>query len=105
IDYETQQIENKKNIEKAEADATVTKTNAQAKADAKVIAAKAEADANKTISDSINEKVLQNRYYDTWDGKLPTTIVGSDASSSILIGSAPSDNTTTEVSTTEVNED
>ena len=88
IDYETQQIENKKNIEKAEADATVTKTNAQAKADARVIEAKAEADANKTISDSIDEKVLQNKYYETWDGKLPQTVVGSDASSSVLIGAS-----------------
>ena len=85
IDYETQQIENKKNIEKAEADAAVTKTNAQAKADAKVIEAQAEADANKLISDSIDENVLRNRYYDKWDGKLPTTIVGSDAATSILI--------------------
>ena len=86
IDYETQQIENKKNIEKAEADATVTKTNAQAKADALVINAEAEANANKTISDSIDANVLQNKYYETWDGKLPTTIVGSDAAASILIG-------------------
>ena len=87
IDYETQQIENKKNIEKAEADATVAKTNAQARADARVIEAQAEADANKTISDSIDNNVLQNRYYDTWDGKLPTTIVGDEAAASILIGS------------------
>ena len=85
IDYETQQIENKKNIEKAEADAAVTKTNAQAKADAKVIEAQAEADANKAISDSIDENVLRNKYYERWDGKLPTTIVGNDAMTSILI--------------------
>ena len=85
IDYETQQIENKKNIEKAEAEAAVTKTNAQAKADAKVIEAQAEADANKLISDSIDDNVLRNRYYDKWDGKLPTTIVGSDANASLLI--------------------
>lgn len=85
IDYETQQIENKKNIEKAEADATVTKTNAKAKADAKVIEAQAEADANKAISDSIDENVLRNKYYERWDGKLPTTIVGDDSLTSILI--------------------
>ena len=105
IAYETQQIENKKNIEKAEADATVTKTNAQASADAKVIAAKAEADANKTISDSINEQVLQNRYYDTWDGKLPTTIVGSDVASSILIGTDSGNKIVVDNTSTEVNED
>ena len=85
IDYETKQIENKKNIEKAEADATVTKTNAKAKADAKVIEAQAEADANKAISDSIDENVLRNKYYERWDGKLPTTIVGDDSLTSILI--------------------
>ena len=94
IDYETQQIENKKNIEKAEADATVTKTNAQASADAKVIEAQAEADANKIISDSIDENVLRNRYYDTWDGRLPSTIVGSDAASSILIDPNPDSSST-----------
>ena len=91
IDYETQQIENKKNIEKAEADATVTKTNAQAKADARVIAAEAEAEANRKISDSIDNNVLQNKYYETWDGKLPSTIVGSDATSSILINGQNND--------------
>ncbi|MBO4687103.1 MAG: hypothetical protein J5636_01185 [Clostridiales bacterium] len=97
IDYETQQIENKKNIEKAEADATVTKTNAQANADAKVIEAQAEADANKIISDSIDENVLRNRYYDTWDGRLPSTIVGSDAASSILINPNADSNSSAEV--------
>ncbi|MCR5804464.1 MAG: hypothetical protein K6G47_09370 [Clostridia bacterium] len=105
IDYETQQIENKKNIEKAEADATVTKTNAQAKADALVINAEAEANANKTISDSIDSNVLQNKYYETWDGKLPTTIVGSDVTSSILIGTDSENKVVTETTTTETNED
>ncbi len=33
MDYEKQQIENKRNIEKAEADDTVKKTKAQAEAD------------------------------------------------------------------------
>ncbi|MBO4926762.1 MAG: hypothetical protein J5379_00715 [Clostridiales bacterium] len=94
IDYETQQIENKKNIEKAEADAAVTKTNAQAAADAKVIAAQADADANTIISNSIDENVLRNKYYETWDGKLPTTIVGSDATASILIDPMSSGNST-----------
>ncbi len=98
IDYETQQIENKKNIEKAEADAAVTKTDAQAKADAKVIAAQAEADANKLISDSIDDNVLRNRYYDKWDGKLPTTIVGSDASASLLITPDAIENTNSSAS-------
>ena len=94
IDYETQQIENKKNIEKAEADAAVMKTQAQAKAEAKVIAAQAEADSNKLISDSIDENVLRNKYYEIWDGKLPATIVGADAAASILINAMPTNNST-----------
>ena len=103
IDYETQQIENKKNIEKAEADAAVTKTNAQASADAKVIAAQADADANKIISDSIDENVIRNKYYETWDGKLPTTIVGADAATSILITPDSANTTTSGADTSNTN--
>ena len=79
IDYETQQIENNKNIEKADADAKVLKTTAQGQAEAKIIAAEAEAEANKKISQSINGNILSNKYYEKWDGKLPTTVVNDDA--------------------------
>ncbi len=61
MDYEKQQIENKKNIEKAEADATVKKTTAQAEADALKIAAEAEAEANKKVSNSITDKLVENK--------------------------------------------
>lgn len=84
IDYETQQIENKKNIEKAEADATVRKTQAEAEGKAKIIAAEAEAEANRKLSQSIDSNVLRHKYYETWDGKLPTTIVGDDAAQVML---------------------
>ena len=85
IDYETQQIENKKNIEKASADAEVRKTQAQAEADAKLIAADAEAEANRKLSESIDSNVLRNKYYETWNGQLPSTIVG-DESAQIMLG-------------------
>ncbi len=84
IDYETQQIENKKNIEKAEADAQVRKTQAEAEGKAKVIAAEAEAEANRKLSESIDANVLKHKYYETWDGKLPTTIVGDEAAQIML---------------------
>lgn len=58
--YEQQQIENQKNIE-----------TAQAEARALQIAAEAEAEANRTIAGSLNENVLRNKYYETWDGRLP----------------------------------
>ncbi|MBO5484354.1 MAG: hypothetical protein J5979_03985 [Lachnospiraceae bacterium] len=61
MDYEKQQIENKKNIEKAEADAQVKKTQAQAEADAAKIAAEAEAKANKKISNSITDQLIENK--------------------------------------------
>lgn len=84
IDYETQQIENKKNIEKASADAEVRKTQAQAEANAKLIAADAEAEANRKLSESIDANVLSNKYYETWNGQLPTTIVGEGAAQIML---------------------
>lgn len=95
IDYETQQIENNKNIEKADADAQVLKKKTQAEADARIIAAEAEAEANKKISESINEHILSNKYYEKWDGKLPATVVGNDTETLINIPS----NTTEEVTT------
>ena len=85
MDYETQQIDNKKNVEKAQADATVKKTNAEADAEAKRIAAKAEADANREINNSINENILKSKYYEKWDGKLPSTILSNDNNADILI--------------------
>lgn len=64
MDYEKQQIENKKNIEKAEADATVKKTTAQAEAEALKIAAEAEAEANKKVADSITSKLIEDKMAD-----------------------------------------
>ncbi len=93
IDYETQQIENKKNIEKAEADAEVRKTQAEAEGKAKIIAAEAEADANRKLSESIDSNVLRHKYYETWDGKLPTTLVGDDAAQVMLEVGAGEDTT------------
>ena len=105
IDYETQQIENKKNIEKASADAEVRKTQAQAEANARIIAAEAEAEANRKLSESIDSNVLRNKYYETWDGKLPSTIVGEDTASILLpVGddgkATPAAQTTTPASST-----
>ena len=74
---EKQLIENETAIAKAEADKKVAITNAEAKAESTRIAAEAEADANKKISESLTDGVLKNKFYDTWDGKLPEAM-GSD---------------------------
>lgn len=71
LEYEQQQIENQKNIEKAEADAQIKRTTAQAEADTRTIKAEAEAEANKKIEESLTEQILKNKLYDKWDGELP----------------------------------
>ena len=70
--YETQQIENKTAVEKAEADATVKITQAQAEADAKLISANAEAEANKLVEESLTENILKDKTIEKWNGELPT---------------------------------
>lgn len=94
--YEKQQIENKRQIEAAEAEAQVKTTQAKAEADAAVIKAQGEADANKLLNDSITEKILRQQYYDKWDGKLPS-VMNSDSSDLILdIGNVTDGATTAE---------
>ena len=61
MDYERQQIVNKKNIEKAEAEKTVKETNAKAEAEATKIKADAEAEANNKISSSITDKIIEEK--------------------------------------------
>lgn len=76
---EQQAIENQKNIDKADADAEVAKKKAEGEAEAKKITAKADAEANNTLSKSLTDKVLKDKYIDKWDGKMPKVV--SDNSS------------------------
>lgn len=78
LQYEKQQIENQKAVEKAEAEAKAKIKKAEGDAEAKRIAAEAEAEANKKIAQSLNDKVLSNKFYEKWDGVLPK--VSGDAS-------------------------
>ena len=78
MDYEKQQIENRKNIEKAEADAKVKKTQAQAEADAVRIAAEAEAEANKKVAESITDKLIENKLADARGKHGWVTVKGAD---------------------------
>ncbi len=76
IQYQTQQVENQRAIELAEANATVTRTNAQAEADALLIEAQAEADANRIREESLSPTVLYYEYLQRWDGRLPMVTDG-----------------------------
>lgn len=93
IQYQTQQFDNQRSIELADAEATVTKTKAQAAADALLIEAQAEADANGILEDSLTEKVLYYEYLQRWDGRLPM-VQGDGAIPFVDITSLVDDNDT-----------
>lgn len=66
----------------AKANADVAREKAQGEADAIRIKAEAEAEANKKIADSLTDKVLANKYYETWNGELP--MVSGDGSAVVI---------------------
>lgn len=71
LEAERQEIENQRAVEKAEADATVTRTNAAAQADAKLVQAEADAKANELLEDSLTEHILRQNWIEKWNGELP----------------------------------
>lgn len=78
IRYQTQQIENQRAIEQAEAQATVTRTSAQAEADAMIISAEAEAEANAIREESLTPNIIRYETINRWDGRLPMIQSGED---------------------------
>ena len=58
---------------------------AQADADAKIVRAKAEAEAAKVQKNELTKELIQLKWIEKWDGKLPTTSL-SDAMGMIKIG-------------------
>ena len=66
----------------AKANADVAREKAQGEADAIKIKAEAEAEANKKIANSLTDKVLANKYYETWNGELP--IVTGDGGAVVI---------------------
>lgn len=72
--YEKQKIENETAISKAEADKKVSITKAEATAEAELIKAEAEAKANKLLEESLTDGILQSKFYDKWNGVLPSVM-------------------------------
>jgi regulator of protease activity HflC (stomatin/prohibitin superfamily) len=79
------QTEAEQKIIEANAEAEIRRVNAEAEAAAKKIAAdaeayeievkaEAEAEANKQLAESITEELIDYKYYEAWDGKLPGVI-------------------------------
>ena len=42
--------------------------------------AQAQSESQKLLQSSLSKEVLQNKFYETWDGKLPSTLVGGETS-------------------------
>ena len=63
----------------AEDEAEKERIEAKGEADAKLIQAEAEAEANQKISQSLTNGVLQNKFIDSWDGKLPMVTDGGNS--------------------------
>ena len=62
----------------ASAQAEVKKIQADAAAYEIKVQAEAEAEANKKIAESLSDQLIEYSYANTWDGKLPTTFLGSE---------------------------
>lgn len=56
---------------KADYDNETKIAKAKTDAEAKKIAAEAEAEANRLLTQSLTDKVLESKFYEKWDGKLP----------------------------------
>lgn len=79
IEAEHQAIDNRRAIEKAEADAQIKRTEAQAKADAILAEAEAQAKANELLQESLTDELLREMYIEKWNGELPRIMSGDSA--------------------------
>lgn len=78
VNAEKDKVEANRDKEVAEINAEKAKIEAQGKADARKIEAESEATANKMISDSLSEKLIENKKIEKWNGDVPT-VQGSGA--------------------------
>lgn len=51
---------------------------AKVEAETKKVKAQGEAEANKLLEKSLTEEIIQQKFIEKWDGKLPTTYAGQD---------------------------
>ena len=72
------ETEAEQKVIEAEAAAEIRKTEADAAAYEIVTRAEAEAEANRLISDSLTNELIDYTYAEKWDGKLPTFVAGEN---------------------------
>ncbi|MBQ1410041.1 MAG: prohibitin family protein [Oscillospiraceae bacterium] len=79
------ETEAEQKVIEANAQAEVRKVNADAAAYELLAKAEAEAEANRKISESLTDELINYTYAQTWNGKLPTVMTGSGDKASSLI--------------------
>lgn len=82
-DLESAKLDAQTKLEKARANAEAQLIGAKANAEAAIISAKGQAEANRLINQSLTPLILENNKINRWNGKLPTTSVGSGSSTII----------------------
>lgn len=78
-ELERERVEQEKRIVQAEAEKKERVLNAEGRAMAITLEATAQAEANRTLSESIDNKILDFKKLERWDGKLPKVTGGSDS--------------------------
>ena len=78
------ETEAEQKVIEAKAAAEVRKVNADAEAYEVRARAEAEAEANRMISESLTDELIQYTYAQSWNGKLPTVMSGGDGGSSMI---------------------
>lgn len=84
-DFESAKLDAQTNITKANSSAEATLIKAKADAAARIMYAESQAKANDLLSRSITPEIIEYNKVNKWSGKLPTTSVGSGASTLITI--------------------
>jgi hypothetical protein len=82
-DYESAKLDAATKLERARANAEAKLINAKASAEAAIIRAKGQTEANRLITQSLTPLILEYNKVNRWNGKLPTTSVGSGSSTII----------------------
>lgn len=80
IEAQTAKIQAEKDKQVAQIAAETKVIQAEAEAETIRIAAAAEADANREISASLTDELIDYTKAQTWNGQLPTTVLGGDGS-------------------------
>jgi regulator of protease activity HflC (stomatin/prohibitin superfamily) len=72
-------------VAEAEAEAQIRRVTAEAEAYEILQRAEAEAQANQKLAESITDRLIEYRYYEVWDGKLPQMVMGESTTPMVQV--------------------